>query len=304
MKAKLIYVILLNYNGFDDTVECIESLEKIKCDRCCKLKICVVDNNSSNINEHSSFCEFKERYTDIDIIFNKENNGFAAGNNVGIKWAIKNNADFIWVLNNDTIVDENVISELLKAAEKRKAFFSTKIYNYYNHKELMYSGAIINKRNLHVSFKTNEITEDVLTEFISGASIFAACELWKKYKLPEEYFLYEEDSDFSLMLKNNKIPMYVVANAIIFHKESASTNKLHYIKEYYFIRNKLMLSKKYLKNPWKTIFFVKKFLIFPFRILRRFAKGIFLSKEYLYYTEYEFKACRDFVKGRRGKLND
>ena len=236
METKQVYIILLNYNGFNDTVECIESLEKIKCDISYKIKICVVDNNSSNGNEHIKFCKIKEQHNNVDIIFNKENNGFAAGNNVGIIWAIKNNADFIWVLNNDTIVDKNVVSELLKAAEKQKAFFSTKIYNYYNRNELMYSGAIVNKINLHISFKTNEITEDVLTEFVSGASIFASVDLWKKYKLPEEYFLYEEDIDFSLMLTSKNIPMYVAAQALIFHKESASTNKLHYKKEYYFIR--------------------------------------------------------------------
>ena len=303
MKRKLIYVILLNYNGFSDTVECIESLDKAKNGTQYKLNICVVDNSSSNLDEYSKLCGLQEKYTNMTIIFNTENNGYAAGNNIGIDFAIKNNADYIWVLNNDVTINENVIDELLKAAEKCKAFFSTKIYNYYDKNELMYSGAVINKRNLRLKFLTNEIAEDSLTEFLSGASIFASADMWAEYKLPEGYFLYEEDVDFSLMLKKCKIPMYIVSKAFIFHKESVSTNKLHSIKEYYLRRNKLILAKKYAEDPWKSIFFIEKFICFPFRILRRFIKGIFYNKEYVYYTKYECKAYWDFINGRSGRID-
>lgn len=303
MKKIKVYVILINYNGFDDTLECIESLEKIKKNINYNVNICVVDNNPNNEDDHAKLIEIKKLYNNLVVLFSKNNNGNFAGNNIGINYAIKNNADYIWVLNNDTTVDKNVIDELLKSAIKINAFFTTKIYNYYDEHELMYSGAIIDKKKLQVDFRRNEISEDVLTEFISGASIFAAVDLWKKYRLPEEYFLYEEDIDFSLMLTSNNIPMYVVAQALIFHKESASTNKLHYIKEYYFIRNKLMLIKKYGKNPWKTIFFVEKFIRFPFRIVRRFLKGILFNKEYIYYTKYECKAYWDFINGRSGIIN-
>ena len=98
--------------------------------------------------------------------------------------------------------------------------------------------------------------------------------------------------------------MYVVARATIFHKESASTNKLNYIKEYYFIRNKLILVKKRGKNPWKTFFFLKKFLRFPFRILRRFLKGVFFNKEYIEYTKYECKAYWDFINNKEGIIDE
>lgn len=304
MKEIKVYVILINYNGFNDTLECIESLEKIKKNINYNINICVVDNNPDNKDDHAKLIEMKQLYNNLVVLFSKNNNGYFAGNNIGINYAIENKADYIWVLNNDTTVDENVINELLKSSIKINAFFTTKIYNYYNEHELMYAGAVVNKKNLHVSFLTNEIQEDIETNFISGASMFASIDLWKKYKLPEEYFLYEEDVDFSLMLMSKNIPMYVVAKAIIFHKESASTNKLHYIKEYYFIRNKLMLIKKYAKNPWKTCFFIKKFFIFPFRTIRRLIKGICVNKEYLYYTKYEVKAFCDFWRGKVGRFDD
>ena len=167
----------------------------------------------------------------------------------------------------------------------------------------MYCGAEIRK-NFDVVFQNIDIDYNMSTDFLSGASIFAHRSLWEKYKLPEEYFLYEEDTDFSLMLKENKIPMYIVADAKIYHKESASTNKLSYVKYYYLQRNKLMLINKYAKNPWKACFFIKKFFIFPFRTIRRLLKGICVNGEYLYYTKYECKAFYDFLCGKVGKIND
>ena len=80
--------------------------------------------------------------------------------------------------------------------------------------------------------------------------------------------------------------------------------KNNYIKEYYFIRNKLILVKKRGKNPWKTFFFLKKFLRFPFRILRRFLKGVFFNKEYIEYTKYECKAYWDFINNKEGIIDE
>lgn len=297
-----IFVILLNYNGAEDTVECVESLKKAMFSRDYKLKICIVDNKSDN-EDLKKIIDYGVNNLSVNIIRNDKNIGYAGGNNVGISYAIKNKADYIWVLNNDVIVDIYSISNLLNTAKHNNAFYSSKIFNYYNKEELMYCGAEIRK-NFDVVFKNINITCNISTDFLSGASIFAHRSLWEKYKLPEEYFLYEEDLDFSLNLKQEKIPMYIVADAKIYHKESVSTNKLSYIKYYYLQRNKLMLINKYAKNPWKTCFFIKKFFIFPFRTIRRLIKGIFLNREYIYYTKYECKAFYDFLRGKVGKFDD
>ncbi len=94
-----------------------------------------------------------------------------------------------------------------------------------------------------------------------------------KYKLREEYFSYEEDTDFSLNLKHDNISIYVVDKAKIYHKESASTYRLSYIKHYYFERNKMLLRNKCSKKYSKYCFVIKM-LLYPFRTLRRFIKGL------------------------------
>ena len=297
-----IFIILLNYNGFNDTAECIESLQKLKNDESYSLNICVVDN-FSNAAERKNLKILSSKFKNTVIIFNKYNNGYAAGNNIGIDFALKNKADYIWILNNDVTVDENSLSSLIIASKNKQGFLSTKIYNYYNKQELMYFGGKIMNKTFVVEFNKKEGIKDLSSDFISGASIFANRSLWEKYKLPEEYFLYEEDIDFSINLKKNKIPIFIIANAKIYHKESASTNKLSYVKHYYFTRNKMILINKYNKNLWRYYFLIKLIFIYPFRTMRRFLKGVFYNKEYIYYSKYEFFAWWDFLIGKKGKMN-
>lgn len=306
MINKETYIIVLNFNGYNDTIECVQSI--LNSYIYSKLKIIIVDNNS-NDNSYQKLKTYFKKNKLVYILKNNVNNGYANGNNIGIKYALDKKADYIWILNNDVIIEKYTIKYLIEAYERHnKAFFGTIVYDYNNNK-ISYFGASVDKK-FHVKYFTDinnlnkSVTVDLPTDFLCGVSIFAHRSLWEKYKLPEEYFLYEEDLDFSLKLKQDNIPMYIVADAKIYHKESVSTNKLSYIKYYYLQRNKLMLINKYAKNPWKTCFFIKKFFIFPFRTIRRLIKGIFLNREYIYYTKYECKAFYDFLRGKVGKFDD
>ena len=104
-----VFIIILNFNGKDDTLACIESVEKLEVGSE-TLEVIIVDNGSSQrlmINDEG-----------LKIIRNEKNLGYAGGNNVGITYALEHEADYILVLNNDTIVDKNLVRELLKTAEK------------------------------------------------------------------------------------------------------------------------------------------------------------------------------------------
>ena len=103
---KKIAIVILNFNGENQTLACVQSIEKLKKEDC-KLNIIIVDNGSVD-----KFIDNK-----LQIIRNEENLGFSGGNNVGIQYALDHDADYIVILNNDTIVDKNLISELLKVAE-------------------------------------------------------------------------------------------------------------------------------------------------------------------------------------------
>jgi len=113
---KSIFLLVLNFNGNKNTLECIESLKKINISDF-KPTILVIDNNSS---EKLNLQNESIGKIEIKIIRNEKNLGFSGGHNVGIKYALENAADYLLILNNDTFVDPNFLTELLKGVEKDK----------------------------------------------------------------------------------------------------------------------------------------------------------------------------------------
>ena len=98
----------MNWNGKEDTIDCLKSLKNITYPN---YEVIVVDNAYTD----GSVEEFQE-LVDIKLIVNKENLGYSKGNNVGIQYAINNKADYVLVLNNDTVVDPHFLSKLVKIA--------------------------------------------------------------------------------------------------------------------------------------------------------------------------------------------
>lgn len=118
-------IVTINYNGKKDTIECIESLQKLK-HKDFDLDIVVVDNASTD----DSISELRHKFSSIMMLQNHENLGFSEGNNVGIKYSLQRNADFIWLLNNDTTVSDGSLELLIKYAgiEKRRHIWSKNIF--------------------------------------------------------------------------------------------------------------------------------------------------------------------------------
>ncbi|MCX7596938.1 MAG: glycosyltransferase family 2 protein, partial [Fischerella sp.] len=105
-----VFVILLNWNGWQDTVKCIVSLKGLSYPN---YEIVVLDNASTN----DSVEQIRAAHPDVTLIETGANLGFAGGNNVGIRYALEHGAEYIWLLNNDTIVDANALSAMVTKAE-------------------------------------------------------------------------------------------------------------------------------------------------------------------------------------------
>lgn len=135
---KKVAVILINYNTFVHTQKCIESLQKTKN---CLLRIIVVDNAShpEEVKNLRRLCETQENVTLIEL---EDNGGFAAGNNAGIRCALRLGIDYILLLNNDTVVSESTISKLIEPFDiiPELGMTSGKIYYYDNPQMLWYDG--------------------------------------------------------------------------------------------------------------------------------------------------------------------
>ena len=243
-------IILLNYNGYDDTVDCVESLlvNLYK-----KFTIIIVDNNSTD----GSGKKLKQLYDSnlkIQVILNKENRGFSAGNNVGIKVALNRGYDDVLLLNNDTIVTKDFLKNIIDAQKRYKklAIYTGKIKYYYNKNLIWFAGgkySFFKGSTYHIGIMkedNGEYDSEKNIEFICGCYMYMNREVIHKIGfLPEEYFLYAEDLDYSLNARGNNVDLKYIPSSVIYHKVSASTSKLSNLSQFYTVRNRFHLIRKY-----------------------------------------------------------
>ena len=136
MRYPKVYIIILNWNGRDDTLECIESVRNIDYPN---FTVVVVDNGSSD----DSVEAIHDKFPEITVLETGKNLGYAGGNNVGIRYVLRHRADFILLLNNDTIVDRKILSSFLDAVQLvgHSGIFGAKISFYSDPNKIWYAGA-------------------------------------------------------------------------------------------------------------------------------------------------------------------
>lgn len=246
---KKVAVIILNYKVKDDTLKCISSVVKSTYQT---KEIIVVDNNSQD-----QLGKALKEFINIEFIQNNKNLGYSGGNNVGIKKALSDGADYIFVLNPDTKVEENTISSLVETLENEKADIeSSKIY-FQNSNIIWYAGGKMDLKNVLGSHRGvdekdkgqyNEVAE---TDFATGAAIFIKRRVFEKIGLfDERYFLYYEDADFCMRAKKAGFKIIYAPGAIVYHKNATSTGLGSPLQDYYITRNRMLFAAKFL--PLRT----------------------------------------------------
>ena len=251
-----VFIIVLNWNGWKDTVECIKSLKKITYPN---NKIILVDNGSTDNSEEI----LRKKFPDLELIQTGENLGFAGGNNIGIQYALSKGADFIILLNNDTIVDKEFVTELIRVAESDKSIgiLSSKIYFYDRQDTIWYAGAIFNLktgRSRHIGFKEKDKGQyDKVreTDRACGCSMMVSREVCETVGLMnQQYFCYGEDAEWSLRIKKAGYRVVFIPSSRVWHKISISTGgTVKGTNIYYSIRNQLRLVKTYLPFKFKVM---------------------------------------------------
>jgi len=226
------------------------------------LTVLVVDNGSTN----DSVSQIHKKYPDVTVLETGKNLGFTGGNNVGFEYALSHNADFIWMLNNDTIVHKDVLSFVNNFEDPKVGACGSKIYfakdHEYHHDRykasdrgnvLWYAGGNIDWDNIFASHRgVDEVdhgqydsTEE--TPFITGCSFIVRADVVRSVgKLDDAYYLYLEDLDWSLRIQRAGYKTLYVPTSTLWHENAGSSGKpgnpLH---EYYFTRNRLLLGFKY-----------------------------------------------------------
>jgi GT2 family glycosyltransferase len=239
----LVSVIILNWNGYQDTIECLESILKLEY---ANYRIVVCDNDSADgsLEQIESWC--KDRQIDLEhpdnsnkymtLIQTGKNLGFAGGNNVGIRQALLDReCKYVWILNNDTIVEPNALSALVSKCDLDSNIGicgSKLIYHHDRSKVQAWGGGRYNKwsgisqhigahqpSNLDIDIESIEQNID----YIIGASMLVSRSFLETIGLMnEEYFLYFEELDW-IARAGDRYSLGYCHDSIVYHKEGAST---------------------------------------------------------------------------------
>lgn len=255
---KKVFLIILNWNRKEETLECLESLKNLRISKNIDLNILVVDNGSVDGS--------LEAFKNYNVLANKNNLGFAAGNNEGMKYALKNNADYIILLNNDTYVDRDLVSELIKPFEGDKKvgavsplIYFAKGYEFHRQKYkkselgkvIWAAGGKLDWANV---FGKNDKVDEVdigklkqkEIEFATGACVAYSSNALKKTGLfDEKYFMYYEDVDLSVRLKNKGFKLVFSPKAVLWHKVAQSSGIGSGLNDYFIARNRMYFGMKY-----------------------------------------------------------
>ena len=265
---KKVSVVLLNWNGAHFTIPCIESLRQSSYPN---VEIVVVDNGSTDGSPE----RISERFPDIPMIRNGANLGFAQGNNIGVDYSLRAGADYVLTLNNDTLVDPEMISELVATTSRHEDSVAVcpKIYWFHQPDRLWFGGS---RANLwfgifdHIGM--NEVDNSrYATErdigFATGCCILVPRKIIEAVGMFDPaFFIYCEDVDWSLRCRRAGFRLLFAPKAKLRHVESGMTRQLTAWKRYLFTRNAIWTVRRNGTALHKAVYF---FLMYPLLALRR-----------------------------------
>ena len=330
---------MLNWNGWLDTVECVESL--IRSDYP-NFQIIVCDNHSSD----ESLVRLKEwargilevetavsddsghrwayrpvpkplQYAEYDYSHGKpqlgdddpsltfiqtgSNLGYAGGNNIGIEYAVHNDADYIWILNNDTVVERETLSRLVLHAEadKQIGIVGSKLMQYGTADTIqaLGGGALDERWGKDNQFgrglqSAQHQDETLDLQHVIGAAMLVRTDAVQDVGLMEEsYFLYREETDWCIQMRNRGWRLTYCPGAIVWHKEGHSIGFKSLLHDYYSVRNMLYLIQKFYPSNLPTAVAFLVFITICPKIVRLQFRRL----------KYVLKAFFDFGRGVQGR---
>jgi GT2 family glycosyltransferase len=241
-------VVIVSYKGKADTLECLASLESLDYDN---YSIILVDQNSGD----GVLEEVTIQFPKVVCLANPTNNGFAGGNNLGIDYALKDGAEAVFLLNNDTIIAPDLLSAVVAKAEgeERIGLVGPTMF-YYDHPTTVWSlGGWLNYRADATQIGDGLSEEAAIAQLATRPpDYFVGCGLYIKQAvleeiglLPEEYFLYYEETDFCVRARRAGWQLAHAPEGKLWHKISRSTGRDSPLTLYYMRRNALLFVERY-----------------------------------------------------------
>ena len=237
-------VIVLNYNGAEDTIECVNSITAAGC----SADVIVVDNASKG----DDLTRLKEALPHEAVLLTSAVNlGYAGGNNIGIRYAYDKGYEYICVLNNDTVVTEDFVLPCVEELERNKdiAFIGPTIINYSDGKVQSTGGNIhINKAYVDCKNNDTEYSPDprtIQSDYIGGACMVFRREIIKEFgMIPESYFLFFEETEWCYRALKKGYRNICLNTVTLRHKGSASIDKIGGLNAYLMKRNRIAFLRR------------------------------------------------------------
>ena len=290
-----ISIITINYNGLEDTCALIESIPF-----CDGMEVIVVDNASQN----DEALIISQRFPQVCIVRSNHNLGFAGGNNLGIQSA---HGRYLFFINNDTVLlgtDSEKLSALNQLtarleSDSKIGLVCPKIRFYWGDQPIQYAGYTpltpITLRNRSIGFNEADHGQHDMaqpTPYAHGAAMMVKREVVEKAgMMPECFFLYYEELDWSMMIRRAGYQLWYDPCCTVYHKESQSTGQNSPLRTYYITRNRLLFAQRNIESPQKYLSYCYLIVLVGMRdVLKYWLKGERKLASAI------FRGIRDFLK--------
>lgn len=298
-KFPSVYIIILNYNSYDETITCVKSLEKTLYS---DYKIIIVDNNS----EDNSVPAIKEAFPQHTLLVSEENLGYASGNNIGIKYSLMQGAEYVCILNNDVIVEKDFLNSMIELfqSDDNIGMVGPCICEYSQRNTIQAMGAHINlyrglAMGLFKGAKYDTVGKNKLeVDYLGGACFVIKVEVFNNIGLiPEIYFLFYEETEFCLKAKQFGYKLICLPESRVYHKGSATISKYSGLSYYFLNRNRIVFMRRNADIFHKIIFAlyitvetIGRIIIRKesFRLFKYYFQGLIADKDNMDSEKVEF----------------
>ncbi len=290
-------VITINYNSVNHTLEMLASLSRSF--KGCSYE-CIVLDNGSVVDESVII---KSNYPEYEIIRSDKNLGFAAGNNLCLERAT---GSYLFFVNNDTLLLDSSVKDIISHMEREKKIgaVSPKIVFYKPENTLQFAGftplSRITLRNRAIGFleiDRGQYRDPQPTHFLHGAAMIVRRDVITAVGgMPEDYFLYYEEMDWSESIKRAGYELWYLPFMKIIHKESSTVGAHSPLKKYYITRNRLLFAKR---NRTKAEFLMFALYFTLFSVTKDITVELFKGR--ISNTASIVEGCIDFFKQKFGE---
>ncbi len=240
---KRVEVVVLNWNGWRNTLDCIASLQ---CLDYPNFGLIVVDNGSTDGSQDRIEAQFPK----IEVLQTGANLGFGGGCNAGIRKALEQGADYVWLINSDAVVDDGALTEMVCLADDQTGIgaVGSVLYEVDQPGRIQLWGG--GKVSLWFGLSNHQVSPARL-DFVSGASMLLRRETIEQVGLFDDhtFFMYWEDSDFGFRLRQAGWQLAVAGKSRVWHKLSASLGKGSCQLDTYFTQSGVRFFRRYSPVP-------------------------------------------------------